>query len=95
MKKYLGHVICSECGYRHIRQASQVTIWYAKDQKRQTATVVCDGCGNSIDSNIGLEDLIAFTQLGVTAKPLSDKFTPLTEAQIDEWDFAEFEQHLV
>jgi hypothetical protein len=61
-------------------------IWFAPDAQKQLVNVKCPGCGRVIEARLDFDDTAAFRSHGVVFKPLTEKFEPLTEQSIDEWD---------
>jgi endogenous inhibitor of DNA gyrase (YacG/DUF329 family) len=84
--RVVGHVRCPKCGHQNITDTRLISIFFALDAMQQVCTVKCPSCALEIDSKLDPEDFLKFRTHGVKMQPLSAKFKPLTEAEIDEWD---------
>lgn len=93
MGKVIGYIECDSCSrYTQIDNPEQVTIWYHPDGK-PIASVECTSCGDTVESKIGMDHMRNFKKHGCRISDLSDKFEPLTEEMIDNWDIdAELKQ---
>jgi hypothetical protein len=87
MKSFLVHATCDECTeVTYVRDAAGVKIWYHPDDPEPLSEVICGHCGYVIQCRIGMDHMLNLRQRGVEVKDLNDKFEPLTEEMIDEWD---------
>lgn len=91
----IGYVQCDNCReYVDIDAPQRVTIWSHPDDPKALASVACPQCEFVTTSPIESDHLANFQKKGCVVKPYSDRFEPLTEKAIDEWDFdADYEQH--
>lgn len=89
MNVFLGHIRCPGCGFTHIVNPKQVTIYFNQDSKDQIAEVICFRCKQVVEGVIDDQDLYAFSAKGVKVIPWASKFPPLKEEDIDNWDIEE------
>lgn len=89
MNVFLGHIRCPSCGFTHIVNAKQVTIYFNQDQQAQLAHVVCLKCKQVVTGTIDDQDLYAFSAKGVKLVPWASTLSPLKEEDIDNWDVEE------
>lgn len=87
--KYLGHIRCPQCGYTYITDPKRVIIYFNFDSPEQLTEVSCEGCDQILEGKIDLADVIAFSSNGVEISDLNNKFPPLTNNDIDNWDIEE------
>ena len=84
---YLGYVECDECGkYTYINKPEEVKIWFHPDDAKALAEVDCVNCGVTVESKISFDHVQNFKRRGCTIMGLNDRYAPLTEEFIDEWD---------
>lgn len=92
---YLGYVECDNCTkYVYIDSPSDIAIWYHPDDPKPLAEVTCTECDHLTVSRIDFHEMINFRKRGCVVKSLNEKFSPLTEKMIDEWDDAAIEAEL-
>lgn len=92
---YLGYVECDKCtNFVYIDSPSEIAIWYHPDDPKPLAEVMCTECNHLVVSRIEFHEMANFRKRGCVVKSLNDKFTPLTEQMIDEWDDAAIEEEL-
>jgi phage FluMu protein Com len=84
---YIGYLECDNCNhFVHIKNPDELTIWYHPDDSRSLASVKCPKCKHTTESRIEYDDMANFKIKGCKVKDFGDKFVPLTEELIDEWD---------
>lgn len=84
--KFLGHILCPTDGYTYIIDATKVTTYFSPDLSLYLTEVVCEQCGRTIEGKIDKEALIAFMGHGIRVIPYGNRFDPLTEDMILEWN---------
>lgn len=84
---YIGYAECDNCfKFVYYNDPSQIDIWYHEDDPCVLAEVKCTFCGHIVVSRIAYDHMANFRRRGCVLKDLNDKFPPLTEQEIDEWD---------
>ena len=84
---YLGYVECDSCTkYVYINSPADIQIWYHPDDPKPLAETTCKECDHKITSRIDFMEMANFRKRGCLIRDFNDKFEPLTEAMIDEWD---------
>lgn len=84
---YLCHARCDECdNLTYVKDSEGVKIWYHPDDPEPLTEVICGHCGYVIQERIGMDHLMNLRARGVQVRDFNDKFEPLTEEMIDEWD---------
>jgi hypothetical protein len=84
----VGYVECDKCNeYVTIEDPKALTIWYHPDDPRPLSEVNCPKCGKLISDRIDHEHMANFRRRGCHLKSLSEKFSALTEEDIDNWIF--------
>ena len=84
---YIGYAECDECQeFVYYSDPSQINIWYHQDDPSALAEVECPKCKHIIVSRIPFDHQANFKKRGCVFKSFNEKFTPLTEKEIDEWD---------
>jgi hypothetical protein len=86
--KHIGWINCDKCRIQYITKPTQVTIWFSADEADQLAEVTCPSCKTLVESRIGVEAFMSFKRYGVEVKNFNDKFEPLSDEQISEWDIS-------
>lgn len=89
MNVFIGHIRCPGCGFTHIVNPKQVTIYYNFDCKDQIAEVICFKCKQIVEGKIDDQDVFAFKARGVRLVPWQSRLSPLTEDEINNWDIEE------
>jgi predicted nucleic-acid-binding Zn-ribbon protein len=90
---YLGYAECDSCGkFNYYLKAEDISIWFHPDDPYALTEATCKKCGYTVVSRISHDHLRNFMRRGCALKDFSDRFKPLTEEEIDEWDIeAEWE----
>jgi hypothetical protein len=92
---YLGYVECDNCTkYVYIDSPADIQIWYHPDDPKPLAEAICNDCGHVITSRIDFLEMANFRKRGCIVRDFNDKFPPLTEQMIDEWDDEAIEAEL-
>jgi hypothetical protein len=84
---FIGFVECDACKvFTHITEPKNLTIWYHPDDPEILSEVRCPSCGHIQPSRIQYDDFSNFRKRGCSIRSFGEKFEPLTEEAIDEWD---------
>lgn len=85
--KFIGYIECDSCGkFVHISNPDDIYIWAHPDDPRPLAQATCP-CGSKVTSRIDRDHMINFKKRGCKIRDYSERFEPLTEEAIDDWDF--------
>lgn len=83
---YIGYAECDDCHkFVYYSDPANIYIWDHPNDKT-IAEVVCPLCGLKIVSQISADHRENFRRRGCVINHINDKFPPLTEKDIDEWD---------
>lgn len=83
----IGHIQCSKCdGLVFFSEPASIKIWSHPDDDKPLAKVTCPKCGNSTTDRIDFESMVRFRSHGCAILGYSDRFTPFTDEDIENWD---------
>jgi hypothetical protein len=92
---YLGYLECDNClKFVYINSPADIHIWYHPDDPKPLAEASCGECGHTVSSRIDFIEMANFRKRGCLIRSFGDKFSPLSEQMIDEWDDAAIEAEL-
>lgn len=92
---YIGYVECDNCDqYVYIKDARDLKIWFHPDDPKPLSEIECTNCHTLVQSRISWEHMVNFRRRGCKVTDLNERFTPLTEEEIENWDFdADYEKY--
>lgn len=86
---YIGSVSCKKCGIQYIDNRELVTVWHTADTKFEICEIECPECHRIITESIDPPTAYIFKLQGCNFKDLNDKYEPLTEELINNWNIGE------
>lgn len=83
---YIGFVECDKCKHvTYINKTKQIKIWAHPDDEYPIAQVTCVKCKNKVETKLTWDHVSNFRKRGVKVLSLSEKFTKITEKEIDDF----------
>jgi hypothetical protein len=84
---YLAHARCGSCDKTvYMKNPADIKIWYHPDDPNPLTEVVCSFCGEIIRARITPDHYMNLRKRGCMIRGYGDRFEPLTEEMIDNWD---------
>lgn len=84
---YIGYLECDNCNsFVYIKKPGDVKIWFHPDDPRPLTEAACPKCNHVVSSRIDYEHMRNFVKRGCKLSDFNERFSPLTEDEIDAWD---------
>lgn len=80
---------CDNCGTVDIEDSADIVLWHTQDLIRIICEITCPRCMQPTTESIGSIPEQFFRGHGARTKDLNDKYEPLTETDIDNWNMME------